>query len=174
MGTVKQIRDRYGDALKGISEVVSKTANDNKDVLLSLNRDQMLLGRNNAGDTFTPGYLNDPYFKTQAKAQAYKKMKIGLEKQHSSRMRFSNVQLYPNKDSDTPNLIVTGPFQDSMYITLSSSEYTLGSTYVDASDINAKYNNAVFGLAPRSKEYFYKYWIHPAIVKYLKEKTSKP
>ena len=174
MGTVKQIRDRYGDALKGISEVVSKTANDNKDVLLSLNRDQMLLGRNNAGDTFTPGYLNDPYFKTQAKAQAYKKMKIGLEKQHSGRMRFSNVQLYPNKDSDTTNLIVTGPFQDSMYITLSSGEYTLGSTYVDASDINAKYNNAVFGLAPRSKEYFYKYWIHPAIVKYLKEKTRKP
>lgn len=174
MGTVKQIRDRYGDAIKGVSEVVSKTANDNKDVLLSLNRDQMLLGRNNAGDTFTPGYLNDPYFKTQAKAQAYKKMKIGLEKQHSGRMRFSNVQLYPNKDSDTPNLIVTGPFQDSMYITLSSGEYTLGSTYVDASDINAKYNNAVFGLAPRSKEYFDKYWIHPAIAKYLKEKLSKP
>lgn len=174
MGTVKQIRDRYSDAIKGVSEVVSKTTNDNKDVLLSLNRDQMLLGRNNAGDTFTPGYLNDPYFKTQTKAQAYKKMKIGLEKQHSGRMRFSNVQLYPDKDSDTPNLIVTGPFQDSMYITLSSSEYTLGSTYIDASDINAKYNNAVFGLAPRSKEYFSKYWTHPAIVKYIKEKTRKP
>ncbi len=173
MGTVKQIRDRYSDAIKGISEVVSKTANDNKDVLLSLNRDQMLLGRNKAGETFTPGYSNDPYFKTQAKAQAYKKMKIGLEKQHSGRMRFSNVQLYPNKDSDTPNLIITGPFQEAMYITVSSSDYTLGSTYVDASDINAKYSNAVFGLAPRSKEYFYQHWIHPAIVKYIKEKLRK-
>ncbi|SHF49993.1 hypothetical protein [Dysgonomonas macrotermitis] len=173
MGTVKQIRDRYSDAIKGVHEVTKKVADSNKDVLLSLNRDQMLLGRNKAGETFTPGYLNDPYFKTPARAQAYKKMKQGLEQQHSSRMRFSNVQLYPDKNSDTPNLIVTGPFQDSMFITVSASDYSIGSTYVDASDINAKYNNAVFGLAPKSKAFFYRNWIHPAIIKYIKEKLKK-
>lgn len=173
MGTIKQIRERFRKAEGNISEVINNAVTENKDVILSLNRDQMLLGRNNAGDIFTPGYLDDPYFKTNQQAQAYLEMKINLESQHSSRMRFSNVQLYSDKSSDTPNLIVTGPFQDAMYITVSADEYSIGSAYIDASDINAKYNNAVFGLAPKSKEYFYKNWVHPAIIKYIKEKLKK-
>lgn len=171
MGTIKQIRDKYNEAAKEIIYTAQKVANENQDVLISLNRDQMLLGRDAKGESFTPGYTEDPYFKSPQKAKAYKEKKVKLESSHKSRM--SNVQLYPDKDSNTPNLIVTGTFQDAMFITISESEYTIGSTYIDSSDINAKYNNAVFGLAPKSKVYFYNNWIHPAIMKMIKEKRKK-
>lgn len=171
MGTIKGVRDKYKEALSEVIPTVQKVVNDNQDVLLSLNTDQMLLGRDAKGDVFTPGYTDDPYFKTPEKAKGYKKMKEGLESSHKSRM--SNVQLYPDKDSNTPNLIVSGPFQDAMFINISSNEYKIGSTYVDASDINAKYNKAVFGLAPRSKAYFYNNWVHPAIMRMIKEKLKK-
>lgn len=46
--------------------------------LLELNKDQMLLGRNAEGEEFEPTYLNDPYFKSPAAAQAYAAMKYGF------------------------------------------------------------------------------------------------
>lgn len=171
MGTIKGIRDRYKEALINVTPTVQKVVSEKQDVLLSLNTDQMLLGRDAKGNVLTPGYTDDPYFKTPKAAKAYKDMKVKLEASHKGRM--SNVQLYPDKDTNTPNLIVTGPFQDAMFINVSSKAYTIGSTYVDASDINNKYNNAVFGLAPRPKAYFYNNWVHPAIVKMIKEKLRK-
>lgn len=170
MGTIKQIKERYHSVLSEVNTTIQHIVASNSDVLLSLNRDQLLLGRDAKGKTFTPGYTSDPYFKTAKQAKAYKNMKIKLEAKHRNRMRFSNVQLYPNKNSNTPNLIVTGPFQDDMFVNVSSDSYTIGSTYVDASDINEKYNGAVFGLAPRSKAYFYNNWIHPTIIKLIKER----
>ena len=171
MGTIQQMLDRVTEAKNSVTATVQKVASEKSDVLLSLNRDQMLLGRDAKGKTLTPGYTEDPYFKTPKQAEAYKKKKEKLEASHKARM--TNVQLYPDKDSNTPNLIVTGPFQDAMFINVSTSDYQIGSTYMDASNINAKYDNAVFGLAPKSKIYFYRNWIHPALVKMIKEKLRK-
>lgn len=150
-----------------IEDVAAQVVMDHQDVILSLNREQMLLGRDASGEILTPGYTDDTYFKTPKQAEWYKRMKKGLESQHISRMYFSNAQLYPNKGDNTPNLIVTGPFQDNMFINASKDKYEMGSTYIDAGDINAKYNNNVFGLAPKSKEYFYRYFIKPELSKGL-------
>ena len=158
--------ERIRERLKGLDETIAGVVDKRTDVILSLNRDQMLLGRNASGDLFTPGYLNDPYFDTPAQARAYAAMKERLLPSHNARIE--NPTIYPSKPSDTPNLRVTGPFQDSMFIMAGGDSFTIGSTYVDAPDIERKYNNDVFGLAPSSSMFFYEHYIKPALERLLK------
>lgn len=159
-----RIRKKITDIDSTIDEVVEK----NKDVLLSLNRDQMLLGRDAKGNELFPGYLNDPYFDNSAQAQAYAAMKQRLEAKHNARIE--NPTIYPMKRRDTPNLIVTGPFQDNMFITTSPGQFTIGSTYVDSGDIERKYNNEVFGIAPGSVMFFYENYLKPALMRLIYNK----
>lgn len=166
-GLIDNINSAY-ERINRIDTVITKVAEEKNDVLLSLNRDQMLSGRDTDGNSFTPGYTDDPYFKTKEKAESYKRMKEGLEVTHRGRIRFSNAQLYPNKDSNTPNLIITGPFQDNMFINTSPTAYEIGSSYTDSNDIESKYNNKVFGLAPKSKEYFWENFLLPELKQFLK------
>ena len=157
------------NAIKNVPNVINKVVNDNKDVLLSLNRDQMLLGRDNKGNVLSPSYLSDPYFSSPAKAQAYARMKYALESMHNSLLWYP-VQLFPDKDRNTPNLIVSGKFQDAMFISTSGDSFTIGSSYIDSSNINAKYKNNVFGIAPESAAYFYREYIRPVIINSLNVK----
>lgn len=161
---IETLKSRISDVPEKVNEVVLR----NEEVLLSLNRDQMLLGRDAEGNVLTPSYLEDPYFDTPEQAEAYAGMKYRLESEHRSRIE--NPTIYPDKDRDTPNLIVTGPFQDNMFILVERDSFLLGSTYADTRDIDAKYGNRVFGMAPASREYFYKHFIRPALTKLLKER----
>ena len=159
-----RIRKKITDIDSTIDEVVEK----NKDVLLSLNRDQMLLGRDAKGNELFPGYLNDPYFDNSAQAQAYAAMKQRLEAKHNARIE--NPTIYPAKNRNTPNLIVTGPFQDNMFIITSPGKFTIGSTYVDSGDIERKYNNEVFGISPGSVMFFYDNYLKPALMRLIYNK----
>ena len=151
--------------IENVPEVVEALVFQYQDVLLSLNRDQMLLGRNTDGELFTPDYLSDPYFKTKEQAVVYANMKYALEGIH--RQRLSTAINYPDKPKNTPNLIVTGPFQDQMFITAGADHFTIGSRYREADDIERKYENKVFGLAPLSKEYFYLGFLKLSIWRYI-------
>lgn len=148
-----------------VAEVVEWKVSEHSDVIVDLNRDQMLLGRNTDGEPFTPSYTDDPYFETPAEARAYKLMKERLTIQHRARMTF--VLDYPDKDPDTPNLIVTGPFQDHMFIRTTPDSYTIGSAYKDSAAISAKYDNKVFGLTDVSRKYFYDHYLYHAIRKHI-------
>lgn len=158
--------ERLQQSIGRIPEKVSEVVRENQEVLLSLNRDQMLLGRDAEGNTLTPGYLDDPYFDTPEQAEAYANMKYRLESDH--RTRIENPTIYPDKDRNTPNLIVTGPFQDNMFILPESDSFLIGSTYPEAKDIDSKYNGKVFGIAPASRDYFYRNYIHPALLRLLR------
>lgn len=167
MGIRELIRKytKIQENIKNIPAVINGIVARDKDILLSLNRDQMLLGRNAEGEVLTPSYLNDPYFKSNLQAEVYARMKYKLEQEHKARIE--NPTLYPDKDKDTPNLIVTGPFQDNMFILPEGESFIIGSSYRDSNDIENKYNNLVFGISPESKGYFYKNFIHPALLKLL-------
>lgn len=170
---IKQLQDRINryqrvrDNIASIPSVLNKVVSDNKDVIISANRDQMLLGRNSSGRTLSPSYLQDPYFKSKVQAESYARMKYALESTHLGRL-WNPEQLYPDKDRNTPNLIVTGLFQDSMFIATSVDSFEIGSTYLGSKDIDRKYGG-VFGLADKSKEYFYREFIKPAFIKALEK-----
>jgi hypothetical protein len=169
MGTIRQVKERYERAYLAIPGAVAATVARTSDVLLDLNKDQMLQGRDADGNVLTPGYLQDDYFETREQALRYLRMKIMLENVHLGRRRFTGVQLYPDKNSNTPNLIVTGPFHNGMFIRVTQDAYTIDSSYADADDINAKYNNRVYGLAPKSREFYYFGFIRRAILELYKK-----
>lgn len=165
---IADLIDRYKktrEKINRVDNVISSVINEKKDILLSLNKDQMLLGRNASGEILSPSYLNDPYFDNKVKAESYAVMKQRLQPTHDSMIK--NPTIYPNKDKNTPNLIVSGPFQNSMFITTSENEFIIGSTYIDSYAIENKYNNDVFGIAPSSAMFFYEHYIRPAILKLI-------
>lgn len=149
----------------GIYEVAAKVAAREKSVLLDLNRDQLLSGRNAEGSLLSPDYLTDSYFDTRERAEAYAKRKDSLLDGHNSLIRHRG--LYPGKPRNTPNLIVTGPFQDGMHILVSGRDYEIDSSYRDAGNIKRKYDNRVFGFAPPSVEYFFNEYIRAEVQKEL-------
>ena len=88
MGIRELIRKytKIQENIKNIPAVINGIVARDKDILLSLNRDQMLLGRNAEGEVLTPSYLNDPYFKSNLQAEAYARMKYKLEQEHKARI----------------------------------------------------------------------------------------
>ena len=153
-----------------VDGVIAETVDNNKEVILSLNKDQMLLGRNAEGKEFTPSYLNDDYFRSPESAMRYAEMKYRLEAEH--KMRISHPTLYPDKGKDTPNLIVTGLFQDGMFITSNRDSFTIDSNYIESADIERKYGGLVFGLSPESKAFFYDHYLKKKLINLLKRRIK--
>lgn len=150
---------------EGFEGELDRLVKEHQDVLLSLQRDQWLLGRDADGNKFRPTYLQDDYFLSRKAAKAYQDMKIRLEVKHQQRV--THPLNYPNKESNTPNLIVTGPFHDGTYVEVRGGSYTLGSRYEESSEIEAKYNYKVFGLAPLSKEFVWREYLREGLINYL-------
>jgi hypothetical protein len=169
MGTIKQIKERYEHLTGTLMSVVAEKVRETSDVIMNMNQDQLLYGRNALGEELKPGYLSDPYFNSHKQAKAYLAKKIDLEAEHQGRMYYFGIQLFPEKDKDTPNLLINGNwFFNHFFIEVSNDTYTIGSMGVAAPDIELKYGKAVYGMAPQSKEYYYKHWILPVILKHLK------
>ena len=151
--------------IDNIGTELGKIVSENKGVLLNLNRDQLLSGRNNEGELLGPTYLNDPYFLTREAAESYSKMKYRLESEHRSMLLFP--QIYPSKPKDVPNLIVTGAFQNTMFIRTSADSFEIDATYKEARDINQKYDNKVYGIAPPSVDYFFRQYIKERLKNFI-------
>jgi hypothetical protein len=167
MGTIREIKEKYERAYNAIPDVVADRVAQTSDVILDLNKDQLLQGRNADGELLSPTYTNDPYFETPDAADRYFRMKRALEGHHRARMRY--VELYGEKPIDVPNLIVTGPFQDSMFIRTTRTFYVINSMYQDANEINEKYKGRVFGLAPKTREFYYFGFIRRSILELYKK-----
>jgi len=162
MGTIRQVKERYGRAFNALPSAIADTVQQTSGVLLELNRDQLLQGRNADGELISPTYTEDPYFKTREAAGRYAKYKYLMEMQHKARMSF--VELYGEKPTDVPNLLITGTmFFNHFFIKVTKEAYTISSTGEAAPDIERKYNNRLYGLAPLSKEFYYFGFIRPTI-----------
>jgi hypothetical protein len=177
--TIKAYYEKFHKFYTTLPDAVAAEAERTKDVILDLNRDQLLYGRDAKGETLTPSYLDDPYFKKKYKnplkaAIRYRNMKKELEDFHWGKIRFGHVQLFTDKSPDTPNLLINGNwFMNYLFINISENKYTIDSTGIAANDIQRKYEgygHPVYGLAPVSVKYYYFGYIRPnAIFKHFKE-----
>ncbi len=170
MGTIKAVREKYAQAYSAIGSTLAETVSRTSDIILDLNKDQLLYGRNSKGEELTPDYLSDPYFETPAAAHTYAAMKYRLENLHKGRMHYIGVQLFPDKKKNTPNLLVSGNwFFNHMFISVSKDSFTIGSTGQAAPDIEQKYGAKIYGLAPQSIQFYYFGWIRPALLALYKK-----
>lgn len=147
--------------LETLPDALADCIEYNKDELLQLRKDEMLLGRDSDGHPFTPGYTEDPYFKSKQAANAYADYKHSIQSLQSGWIQ--HPLNYPNKDSNTPNLRQTKAkyhpmgFQDQMFIQTGRESFIIGSTFQGASEMDAKYNRKLYPLGPLAKEYFWRY-----------------
>lgn len=156
----------------GLQPFFASVVRQYQDVLLQLNKDGILLGRNTDGQEFQPGYLTDPYFQDPADAQRYFRYKESIRQMNRARIMFPLN--YVEKGADTPDLRATKKtfapgenFQDSMHITLLAEEFFISSSYADTPAIVSKYQNKVFGLTPEAIQYFKDNYSLPALRIYL-------
>lgn len=154
MSFFSAIEDRIR-RLETIPDAIRECVEYNKDEILQIRKDEILLGRDSDGNPFRPTYTSDPYFKSPQAAEAYADHKYRLEAIHNARIE--HVLNYPNKDSNTPNLRLTRDrynslsFQDQMFIRVDRESYLIGSTFKDSTQLNAKYGGKVFDLGPGAK-----------------------
>jgi hypothetical protein len=153
-------------------QTVEDEVNNTLDVVANLNTAQLLYGRDADGELLTPTYLDDPYFKGNKKrAEAYMEKKTRLSPQ-----LMSHIQLFPQKPEETPNLIITGTwFHNYFYATAGGGKYTIGSTGLAADDIQKKYESyghRIFGLSKPARDFYYRYYIRPAILRSYKQKIN--
>jgi len=157
--------------LDTVPDAVYQCVDYNKEEVLSLRKDELLLGRDSDGQPFTPGYTEDPYFDTPQQADAYYRYKVRAEGVHRSRIE--HPLNYPDKDSNTPNLRYTrdrfnpNSFHDQMFIRVDRRSLIIGSGFTETSLINAKYHNKVMNLGPGAKDYFYKWLLFPALYNHI-------
>lgn len=176
-GFKRKFENLYGSDGEGIKAIVSDEVNKTSDVILNLNRDQLLYGRGTDGEVLTPSILDDPYWDDKGgykTATSYMVNKAHRWKYFENMMFYSKIQLFPSRDNYIPNLIhSTGSwFFKHFFINVSNNSYTIGSSGLVAPDIEAKYGK-VYGLAPASRMFYYKNWIRvrlcTEILKHLKK-----
>jgi hypothetical protein len=168
MATIAGFKRNFDEFIRSVPDILQGEVNRSQDVLLGLNEDQMLYGRDADGKLLSPTYLNDPYFNDRKNpglaAEQYMNMKIALEPEHRQRLYSMGIQLFPEKPEDVPNLLVNGNwFMNLLFIGVSGDSYTLGSNGRVSADIEAKYGK-VFGLAPVSKAYYWNGFLRQALL----------
>jgi hypothetical protein len=179
MATFKAFMNKWNKFYTALPDAIAAEVERTQDVLLSLNEDQLLYGRDAKGDVLTPGYMDDPYFKGSLKrASNYMNKKKEREDEHWNRIRFIDAKLFTDKSPGTPNLLVNGNrFMNHLFINLDKDKYTIGSTGIAAGDIQRKYESyghPVYGLAPVSVEYYYFGYVRPnAIIGSYKKYMAK-
>lgn len=162
MATIKEALDNVTAFVNGFEGEIQNTMDSNKSLVREFVTEQLYSGVNGNDKPLRPTYLNDPWFPTYEAAKRYAKMKKRITKPTPS------FQGYPARDIYTPNLIITGEFYDSIRVSSSSKGLKIETRGSDIGpDIERKYGSAILGVGGKSREYFLKYVLNPALKNYF-------
>lgn len=136
---------------------------ENKGIILELQKSQLLSGRDKNLNLLSPAYNIDPFFKTPFSAKTYITKKILLESQHE---RLKKYNLFGMKPTLTPNLRVTGEFQNMLKVEVDSNgTLSINSTWSRAPKVIQKYPTAL-GLSNTAFAYFWNKYVVPDLQDY--------
>lgn len=138
---------------------VVRAIDDTSDQILFLNQKQLYAGRLSDGSPVSPGYLEDPYFKSEASAQRYSDWKD---------------QITPNEERPpgVPNLFINGYFYKSWSIKASADKITFESSDPDAMDIEEKFSNKIYGLDDENMDEYRGQTFFPAFKEEIQAQTG--
>lgn len=137
--------DRQLAILKSFNfeEEAKKIVIDNKDILVEMNRQQMIDGQTNEGKDITPTHIQDPFFKTPESAKAYVRFK----------QKLPGIPKSSIKKPETPNLFINGFFHNSLHAVDVSSGIKIQSNIILADKITRKFKN-ILGVKPENRFLF--------------------
>jgi hypothetical protein len=121
------------------AEIASAALSKHTDDMAEMTRQQLLEGKLSTGKDISPTYLEDPYFKSKDAAQRYSDWKD---------------KITPNqkRKKGVPNLIITGPFHNSIQVDIKGEDFVYQSSFKNSADILNKFSEDIFGLTEDSKE----------------------
>ena len=152
---------------KNYVKSISKSLNQNKRVILTLQRDQLLAGQTSKGRLISPTYVSDPHFNTKGSAARYAERKKAKEGLHAAMIRYN---LFPTKPSGTPNLIATKTLRASQFhrhltANITSGKLVITSRWAKGRNVERKYPTAL-GLSKKSIVYLWNLTIREDLVDY--------
>lgn len=159
-----ELNRRLGELQSGLlATFIAEILNSDIDLLEELQKDQLYAGQNADGNSLTPSYYADPFFKNPISAAKYAAYKEKLN------VRLHNP-IFKKKDFETPNLIVTGTL---VYDTIFAKVNGVSSFTIDANSpiygkLMSKYKDP-FGLNKVAWDWYTENYLVPE----LKDKIGK-
>ena len=120
-----------------LEEEVGDILEQNLEELKQMNIAQMMQGRNNKGELFSPRHSENPFFKTPEKGLAYARWK---------------QRLYPETPFDIANFTIVGYYHGSISFSRNADQLVADASASFAKNIDQEFNNSTLGLNPDSKE----------------------
>lgn len=144
---------------QSLENSVIKAIEQTSDDLLTLNQQQLYAGRLSDGSPVTPGYLEDPYFKSQESAQRYSDWKD---------------EITPNDERPpgVPNLFINGRFYQSWTIRASAEKITFESSDPDAMDIEERFGEKMYGLDDENMDTYRRDNFFPVLKEEITSETA--
>lgn len=130
-----------------LADIIVEILEKNIPVLIQIQKEQLYAGKNADGDNLSPGYSEDPFFKSPASAKRYAEFKAKIRKGKDS-------AIFGSKDSDTPDLIINGRLiYDTIFASVNKNSLIISARTSILSKLEAKYKTP-FGLNQKAWEYF--------------------
>lgn len=161
--------NRIKEMLSGLVPMIQEQFQKDGPDVEEFIREQLYAGVDGNDQPLTPTYLDDPYFVERYGPHAAKKANNYVTYKKRITSPTPSYLGYPARDPNTPNLIIQGDFYSSITakpITGGLRVESLGTTF--GKDVESKYGSQIFGIGARSREYYFKYGLRPAIKNYLK------
>lgn len=168
MTTVKEAAAYFKQLVEGFDPMVQKVMDDNKEDVRKLVTGQLYSGVNGNDKSLRPKYTNDPWFKTEEAGRWKNNPKGYAAMKNRTTPPERSFQGYPARDYNTPNLIITGTFHDSIRVSSSPGGLKIETRGTDmGADIERKYGSAIFGIGKTSRKYFLDYMLKPELLRYF-------
>lgn len=142
-----------------LKDQVPRIIDRTKDEYLTIQKQQLMEGKDSSGGDLKPGYLEDPFFKTPKAAAAYLRWK-----QH--------ITPNPKRNPNAPNLFITGVFHGSLNVTVGGGFIKTSSSSSIFGSVERKYSGKELGLSPVSKGRYSKDYVMPKVREYVHEITE--
>lgn len=165
MGTIVDVQGKFAGFLGEFEGTVLATMEDNREEVADYIREQLYSGVDGKEKPLRPTYRSDPWFKSEeagiwkGRATQYMKWKKRITPPARSWLGF------PERGADTPNLIITGVFHDSIKARPFSKGLKIGSEGTPmGADIERKYGRDIFRVSDKAVGHFVKYLLGPRLV----------
>jgi hypothetical protein len=139
-------------------KIARETMEGTEEEIRQYNLQQLLDGKTNKGTDIGPTYLEDPFFKTQAQAQAYSDWK-------------DRISPRSNRRKGVPNLYINGYYHSTRTVKIQGDMIIYNSTYGAITDIDQKYKN-IDGLNPDSRAKYIPFVLRPAFKHHIEAVTG--
>jgi hypothetical protein len=172
MGFFEAIDERIR-LLETIPQAVSDCVVKEQNTLLQLNKDTMLLGRDNQDNPIRPTYMGNPFWQSKknplAAARAYQNLKQRMRPE--TRLLIQYLYDEPEKSRDTPDLFIDGSrTQYPMKIIIHGDGFDIVNNDSHAQEMEQTHGGHIYGLSPIAIRYFWNNFLCNYLQRHLKGK----